>query len=680
MKSKIVKNTIARFKPKRGSRTEKSDKTLTKQKSIKTDFLRLVSVLLTIVIAVLSALSIYFIDQSTTESLEKSMRETSDLVAEQISLRISGFDTTADAVGDYYVQAVGRINIIDYLSNISKKFGYEQIDIVNTTSSKSVLTEKDYTSDSTISEFAGNTAVLSEPIADGETVSFKYIYPYQQYIIVVFVPYSFFEDIIKSVRVGATGSTYILDKSGTKVVHSDKTLVIEHQNNLEEVKKNPQIYKEVASLERKMIQGKSGFGFYTWNGDKKIGSYAPIEGTDGWSVNVSAQESEFMSKLKISLLCMIGFGFLILGFAITVTWKVTGNMVKPIRNMLESVEKIYKGDLSVELHMIRKDEVGIMAEKINGMVATYRTLIRDISRVLESLADQDLTVSVHADYPGEFETVKNSLLIIIKGLNETISQFSASSLQVRAGASQVSAGAQALAQGALEQADSIEELSNNIEQVSAQITCTAQDAEQSNIKMSLVSKELEECNKKMKEMVFAMAEMNNTSGEIGAIIKTIEDIAFQTNILALNAAIEAARAGENGKGFAVVANEVRNLAGKSAKAAQNTAALIQHSIDAVQKGSSAVDKTASSLGEAGRSADEVSGLVRRISVSAQEQAESVSQINAGIEQVFSVVQATSATSEESAASSEELLAQADELQARVSHFNRKDNNENKVFI
>ncbi len=680
MKSKSVKYTAIHFRPKRWKSTKIEHIILNKKKSIKTDFVRLVSVLLTIVIAVLSGLSIYFIDQSTTESLEKSMRETSDLVAEQISLRISGFDTTADAVGDYYVQAVGRINIIDYLSDISEKFGYEHIDIVNTTSSKSVLTEKDYSSDTAISKFSGNTAVLSEPIVNGKEVSFKYIYPYQQYIIVVFVPYTFFEDIIQSVKVGATGSTYILDKSGTKVVHSDKTMVIEQQNNLEEVKKNSQRYKEVASLERKMIQGKSGFGFYTWNGNKKIGSYAPIEGTDGWSVNVTAQKSEFMSKLQISLLCMIGFGFLILGAAIAVTWKVTGNMVKPIRNMLEAVDRIYKGDLSVELHMTRKDEVGMMTDKLNGMVSTYRTLIRDISRVLESLADQDLTVSVHADYPGEFETVKDSLLIIIKELNETISQFAASAHQVRDGASQVSAGAQSLAQGASEQADSIAELSDNIEQVSAQITCTAKDAEQSNIKMSLVSGELVKCNRKMKEMVFAMAEMNNTSGKIVAIIKTIEDIAFQTNILALNAAIEAARAGENGKGFAVVADEVRNLAGKSAKAARNTAALIQHSIDAVQKGSSTVDKTASSLSEAGRSVDEVSVLVRRISVSAQEQAESVSQINAGIEQVFAVVQATSATSEESAASSEELLAQADELQTRVSRFNRKDNNENKVFI
>ncbi len=656
---------------KKGQKPATLQKSKISQKSIRTDFVKVVAVLFTIAIAALTALAIYFIQQSTTQSLEKSMRETSDLVAEKITIQIKEFGTIAETIGDYYVQSADGKDNKDYLSKVSQREGYDQIDIISTADQKSVLSGNKYDSDSTGVELTGNAATLSEPIVDGENVFFQYTYPYKQYIITISIPYSFFEEIIQSVQVGTTGSTYILDKTGTKVIHNDKTLVIGRQNNLEDVKKDPKLYKEVAELETNMTNGKSGFGFYTWKGDKKFGSYAPIEGTQGWSVNVTALESEFMSKLQVSLIFMISTGLIILAVAIAAVWRTSGNIVKPIRTMLKAVDRVYEGDLSIEFDISRRDEVGLMSEKLNGMVATYRTIIEDISTVLEALAHQDLTVSTQADYPGDFKKLKTSLATIVNVLNETFSQFSEASSQVKAGAEQVSSGAQALAQGASEQASTIEELSATMESVSTQINATAQDANNSDVKMEHVETELKECNTKMQEMVAAMKEINDTSSEISAIIKTIEDIAFQTNILALNAAVEAARAGENGKGFVVVADEVRNLAGKSADAAQNTTLLIQRSIGAVQKGSSLADETASSLDKTVTLADDVSELMKRISSSSGEQAASVNQINEGIEQVSSVVQNNSATSEESAAASEELLAQADSLQNRVNSFHLK---------
>ncbi len=183
---------------------------------------------------------------------------------------------------------------------------------------------------------------------------------------------------------------------------------------------------------------------------------------------------------------------------------------------------------------------------------------------------------------------------------------------------------------------------------------------------------MEGCNKQMQDMMAAMEEITRTSNEIGKIIKTIEDIAFQTNILALNAAVEASRAGIAGKGFAVVAEEVRNLAGKSTVASKDTAELIESSIKAVSRGTKIADSTAQALVKVVEEVRVVASAVEHIADAAEEQSGAVEQVTVGVDQISSVVQTNSATAEQSAAASQELSGQAEMLKELVAKFKLRE--------
>lgn len=208
-------------------------------------------------------------------------------------------------------------------------------------------------------------------------------------------------------------------------------------------------------------------------------------------------------------------------------------------------------------------------------------------------------------------------------------------------------------------------------EITGQVRDSAMHANNANDKAEAVGTELENSNKQMNELVKSMADITETSGQIENIIKTIEDIAFQTNILALNAAVEAARAGEAGKGFAVVADEVRNLASKSAEAAKNTTVLIESSLRSVQEGARFAEITASSLEEVITGAREIISDIAEISEKTDVQFSSLEEVTAGIEQISNIVQNNAAIAEESAATSQELSSQAQLLKVLIARYTIK---------
>ena len=398
-----------------------------------------------------------------------------------------------------------------------------------------------------------------------------------------------------------------------------------------------------------------------------------IHGSTLWSM-ISIADSEFMAaRNQLILMCAL-FSVVGLLILIAISFFLIKRALNPLQGIALAGKAVAEGNFDVKVSYDRQDEIGDLAAAIQSVMQHVREIISDLSDKLSELAKGNFRVSLEntEQYPGAYRPLLNSLQEISNDLNKTMAEIKTSAKEVNAGAEQVSSGAQGLSQGATEQASSIEELSATVNDISEHIKRTAENTRLANTEAQNAGKEVSHSDKQMQQMKAAMENINQKSGEISKIIKTIDDIAFQTNILALNAAIEAARAGVAGKGFAVVADEVGNLAQKSANAAKDTTMLIEETLQAVEQGTVLADSTAESLQRVVTGAGKVTELVNQIAEASVEQSRAVEQVSTGIDQISSVVQSNTATAEESAAASEELSGQANILNELVGRFQLKE--------
>ncbi|MDF3001734.1 MAG: putative methyl-accepting chemotaxis transducer protein [Bacillota bacterium] len=343
---------------------------------------------------------------------------------------------------------------------------------------------------------------------------------------------------------------------------------------------------------------------------------------------------------------------------------------KPMAEVLGVLEQMAQGNLQVAVEGDYRGDHGLLKAALNETLWNLRAYLREISEVLAEISDCNLDLEITMVHKGDFTKIGDSLKSIIMTLNQVMGNFENAADQVSAGSRQVSDGSQFLAQGSTEQASSIQELSASVSEIAEQSKDNAVRAKE----VYLLAKEARDGGGKAKEtmleMLQSMKEISDSSVNISKIIKVIDDIAFQTNILALNAAVEAARAGQHGKGFAVVAEEVRSLAARSAKAAEETTDLIEGSIRKVKGGTEITNEIAAVLTTISEGAVISTEKLSIIAKASEEQALGIAQINQGIDQISRVVQNNSATAEQSAAASEELSAQADLLKKMIGQFQR----------
>ena len=316
-------------------------------------------------------------------------------------------------------------------------------------------------------------------------------------------------------------------------------------------------------------------------------------------------------------------------------------------------------------HKFDNDEIGTLAHNLMNSKTQLNEYIRDIVRVLESMAQGDFSQQPALDYAGDFKAIENAFNTIRGNLGNIIANVNTSADNVASGAAQMASGTQMLSEGTQRQATAVEELSSTINDISDKVNTTADNAQKASDLSTECADIMNLQTERMSDLMDAMDVVEKKSEDIANIIKAIEDISFQTNILALNAAIEAARAGDVGKGFAVVATEVGTLAAKSAESANSTKQIIDNTLKAVSESTRIAHEAADALRSVTEKSKEYASLVSEIAEASAAQAHALEQATAGINDIGSVIQMNSATAEQSAASCEELSSQAAILQSQI---------------
>ncbi|MCI9609411.1 MAG: HAMP domain-containing protein [Oscillibacter sp.] len=617
--------------------------------------------------------------RSTIATVDQMMSETAVLAAERIEEELIAYKNVAMDTGritqlaNFFTSVEEKRSIIDERVSLH---GFQRGNVIGL-DGISIFDGKDYSDREYVQQAMKGNVYVSQPLVSKITGELSImvaapLYSSQGTIagVVYFVPpETFLNDIVSSINVSENCRAYMINQDGDTI--ADVTLdTITTQNIEREAQSDPSL-KQLAAIHAEMRQGKVGFGSFRSSDGPRFAAYAPVEGTNGWSVAVTAMKKDYLTDTYFGMLINVLVIIASILASIVVALKLSSNISDPMRACAQRMKLLAEGDLQTPVPQSKgRDETAELIRSTAEMVTGLNTIIHDISYLLTEMANQNLDIrSAHREaYVGDFQNILQSMRTLKVELSSTMRQINASAGQVSAASNQVSMGAQTLSQGSMTQASSVEELAATITDISDSAKRTSAAAEEAGHFVNQAGGHLGISVEHVKELNAAMEKISGSSEEISKIIATIENIAFQTNILALNAAVEAARAGSAGKGFAVVADEVRNLATKSDQAAKATKELIESSIAAVAEGSQAVEKVTESLEQTSISAGHVTTQMNIVVEAVENQTSAINQVTEGIDQISSVVQTNSATAQESAAASEELSAEAASLKQLVDRF------------
>lgn len=635
-----------------------------------------------ICLVILGIVAVVCVSICSRTVVKNDLKETAKLAATLIQRDVAAMKNTTYEIGCNPVLASTEISNEDKIAILQQKvaqYDYtgcgltmaDNIDIVSgwdcTTQDTVVnaLAGKVYFSEPKIHPGSPFTSYFSAPlwkdgIADSEIVG-----------TVIFMSNDhFIQDMIKGISISETCNVFILDQHGNVIGDSSQDVLTEIIN-YGTLAEEDGSYKSLAKLSAKMVAGQSGFETINLTTGSSYIAYAPIEGTDGWSVAISVSQSDYTSSLLFS----IGGVIVVIAGAIFATIKLSKKIAKeietPILACTESIKVLATGDLHTVIEIDASlDEAKVLTTAAEELRQSLSQLIEDMDEVLAGLAQGDFTVKSQNEesYIGDFTNLLTSVEELKVRLSETLQQIQESANQVMHGSNQMATSAQDLAFGAANQTEAVATLRHTIVNIADGVSMNAEQSKMALGKVDEVKQATLTSNEEMASMTEAMQRISATSMEIAKIVTEIEDIADQTNLLSLNASIEAARAGEAGRGFSVVAEQIRKLAESSSQSALHTKELIDASVAEVEIGNQITARTAEALRKVIDALEEVREGAMASTKLSEEQAEAMRGIEEEIRQITDVVQNNSATAQESSAICEELSAQAMGLNGLVEEF------------
>ncbi|MCI9229472.1 MAG: HAMP domain-containing protein, partial [Dorea sp.] len=408
--------------------------------------------------------------------------------------------------------------------------------------------------------------------------------------------------------------------------------------------------------------------------EKMLVAFSPIRGTQ-WSLVIQIPKSDYDHLINAAMMVAILSTLAVLIISILVVLRLSRSISRPVKSVTNRMVALSDGDLHTEVtHVNSRDELELMTQTLDATVESVNRYISDIQQVLTQIADGNLKVSAQVDYKGDFALIRTSLCTIAQSMNETIKGFRSAATRLAAMSEELNGQSGQLHQASLEQNQSTEALIHEVSHVKERLSSVTESSSQTRAKTEEIAQCIQEANLRMSSLTTAMDDISSNAQEITKIAKAIEDIAFQTNILAINASVEAARAGEAGKGFAVVANEVKQLAAKSAEAAQNATEMVTSTKDIIQTGVELTADTAGSFSAISSVSDQISAISDTLVTAVNSQQNALSLMDERIEAISEIADRNLQNAGGMEQASGSLAKEAENLQAQVEKFILKGDN------
>lgn len=477
--------------------------------------------------------------------------------------------------------------------------------------------------------------------------------------------YDTLNDVISSINLGAHSTAYMVDRDGIIAGHPDQSLVLSGSTLIQLGGENPETLSRITA-------GETGATEFPVDGEHILVAFSPIRGTQ-WSLVLHIPEADYDHTIKGAMYLAISCTTAVLVLSILLVLHLARSISRPIKSVTTRMVSLSNGDLHTIVKPVRsRDELEILTLTLDTTVESINNYISDIQHILTQIADGNLNVSPQVDYKGDFTLIRNSLRTIIQSMNETISGFHNAASRLAHMSEELNDQSSQLHQASLEQNQSTDALVCEVSHMKEQLSSVTENTSQTRTKTTEIAGCIQDANTHMSSLTNAMGNISSNAEEITKIAKAIEDIAFQTSILALNASIEASRAGSAGRGFAVVAAQVKDLAAKSAKAAQNATEMVSHTSTIIQNGVKLTACTADSLRTISAVSDEISQISDQLVMAVQGQENALTIMDERIEIISGIADQNLQNAGEIEQSSGLLAKEAEVLQSHVKRFVLKE--------